>query len=78
MGRVPAARYTLFSWLFLGIGIGLGAIWAYVVLGWGGYWGWDLVENASLLSWIVGVAPIHSLLRVPARRVQALVGHVRA
>ena len=55
-----AQRYALFSWLFLGIGIGLGAVWAYVVLGWGGYWGWDAVENASLLSWIVGVALIHS------------------
>lgn len=55
-----STRYTLFSWLFLGVGIGLGAIWAYVVLGWGGYWGWDPVENASLLSWLVGVALIHS------------------
>ena len=58
---VRSQRYALFSWLFLGIGIGLGAVWAYVVLGWGGYWGWDPVENASLLSWIVGVALIHSL-----------------
>ena len=57
---VRSTRYALFSWLFLGIGIGLGAIWAYVVLGWGGYWGWDPVENASLLSWLVGVALIHS------------------
>ena len=57
---VRSQRYALFSWLFLGIGIGLGAVWAYVVLGWGGYWGWDAVENASLLSWIVGVALIHS------------------
>lgn len=57
---VRATRYTLFSWLLLGIGIGLGAVWAYVVLGWGGYWGWDPVENASLLSWLVGVALIHS------------------
>ncbi len=55
-----STRYTLFSWLFLGVGIGLGAVWAYVVLGWGGYWGWDPVENASLLSWLVGVALIHS------------------
>ncbi|MDR0499656.1 MAG: cytochrome c biogenesis protein CcsA [Coriobacteriales bacterium] len=54
-------RFTLISWLFLGIGIGLGAVWAYVVLGWGGYWGWDPVENASLLSWVIGVALIHSL-----------------
>lgn len=55
-----SSRYTIFSWLFLGIGIGLGAVWAYVVLGWGGYWGWDPVENASLLPWLVGVALIHS------------------
>ena len=55
-----SSRYAIFSWLFLGIGIGLGAVWAYVVLGWGGYWGWDPVENASLLSWLVGVALIHS------------------
>ncbi len=57
---VRATGYTLFSWLFLGAGIGLGAVWAYVVLGWGGYWGWDPVENASLLSWLVGVALIHT------------------
>ncbi|MCL1799651.1 MAG: cytochrome c biogenesis protein CcsA [Eggerthellaceae bacterium] len=54
------SRITVFSWLFLGIGIGLGAVWAYVVLGWGGYWGWDPVENASLLPWLVGVGLIHS------------------
>jgi cytochrome c-type biogenesis protein CcmF len=53
-------RITVFSWLSLGIGIGLGAIWAYVVLGWGGYWGWDPVENASLLPWLTGVALLHS------------------
>lgn len=57
---VRSQRYALFSWLFLGVGIGLGSVWAYVVLGWGGYWGWDAVENASLLSWLVGVALIHS------------------
>lgn len=55
-----SARITMFSWLLLGIGIGLGSVWAYVVLGWGGYWGWDPVENASLLPWLVGVALIHS------------------
>jgi cytochrome c-type biogenesis protein CcmF len=54
-------RIAVFSWLFLGIGIGLGAIWAYVVLGWGGYWGWDPVENASLLPWLTGIALIHSM-----------------
>ncbi|WP_261429023.1 heme lyase CcmF/NrfE family subunit [Berryella wangjianweii] len=55
-----AQRFTMVAWIFLGIGIGLGAVWAYVVLGWGGYWGWDAVENASLLSWLVGVALIHT------------------
>lgn len=57
---VRSSRYAMFSWLFLGIGIGLGAIWAYVVLGWGGYWAWDPVENASLLSWMVALALVHS------------------
>lgn len=52
--------YALFSWLFLTIGIGLGAIWAYVELGWGGFWGWDPVENASLLPWLTCVSLIHS------------------
>ncbi|MDR2109393.1 MAG: cytochrome c biogenesis protein CcsA, partial [Coriobacteriales bacterium] len=58
---IRARRYALFSWVFLGLGIGLGALWAYVVLGWGGYWGWDPVENASLLSWLLAVALVHSL-----------------
>ncbi len=53
-------RITVFAWLFLGAGIGLGAVWAYVVLGWGGYWAWDPVENASLLPWLTGVGLIHS------------------
>ncbi|MDR3687168.1 MAG: cytochrome c biogenesis protein CcsA [Coriobacteriia bacterium] len=53
-------RITVFGWLFLGAGIGLGAIWAYVVLGWGGYWGWDPVENASLLPWLTCVGLLHS------------------
>lgn len=57
---VRSSRYAMFSWLLLGIGIGLGAIWAYVVLGWGGYWAWDPVENASLLSWMVALALVHS------------------
>lgn len=52
--------WTLFTWLFLTIGIFLGAVWAYVVLGWGGYWGWDPVENASLLPWLAGIALLHS------------------
>jgi len=55
-----AYKWTLFAWLFLSIGILLGSVWAYVVLGWGGYWGWDPVENASLLPWLGGVALLHS------------------
>lgn len=54
-------RCALFAWIFLSIGIGLGAVWAYVVLGWGGYWGWDPVENASLLSWLCSTALLHSM-----------------
>ncbi len=53
-------RITVFAWLFLGLGNGLGAVWAYVVLGWGGYWAWDPVENASLLPWLTGVGLLHS------------------
>jgi cytochrome c-type biogenesis protein CcmF len=55
-------RWTLISWLFLSIGIGLGAQWAYVELGWGGYWGWDPVENASLMPWLTGTAYLHSVM----------------
>ena len=55
-------RWTLLSWGFLTAGIILGAWWAYDVLGWGGYWGWDPVENASLLPWLTGTAYLHSVL----------------
>ena len=55
-------RWTLFSWLFLAIGIGLGAQWAYVELGWGGYWAWDPVENASLMPWLTATAYLHSVI----------------
>lgn len=55
-------RWTLGTWLLLGIGIILGGKWAYVVLGWGGYWGWDPVENASLVPWLVGTALLHSII----------------
>ena len=53
-------RHAIFSFIFLTIGMALGAVWAYVVLGWGGFWAWDAVENASLMSWLTGVAMIHS------------------
>jgi cytochrome c-type biogenesis protein CcmF len=55
-------RWTLMAWLFLGIGLLLGARWAYDVLGWGGYWGWDAVENAALMPWISGTAFLHSVM----------------
>lgn len=55
-------RWTLTAWLFLSVGIIFGAQWAYVVLGWGGYWAWDPVENASLLPWLTGTAFLHSVM----------------
>lgn len=55
-------RWTMVAWLFLTCGIFLGAHWAYSVLGWGGYWGWDPVENASLMPWLTGTAFLHSVM----------------
>jgi cytochrome c-type biogenesis protein CcmF len=55
-------RFAFAAWLFLGIGILLGARWSYSELGWGGYWGWDAVENASLMPWLTGTAFLHSLM----------------
>jgi cytochrome c-type biogenesis protein CcmF len=55
-------RYALVAWAILGIGNLLGAWWAYRVLGWGGYWGWDPVENSAIMPWLVGTAFIHSVM----------------
>ncbi|MBU6498630.1 MAG: heme lyase CcmF/NrfE family subunit, partial [Rhodospirillales bacterium] len=72
-GRVDAAwgrwvrPWTLLAWCFLTGGIALGSWWSYYVLGWGGYWFWDPVENASLLPWLVGTALLHSALVVEKR-----------
>jgi cytochrome c-type biogenesis protein CcmF len=55
-------RFALIAWLLLGVGILLGARWSYSELGWGGYWGWDPVENASLMPWLVGTAFLHSVM----------------
>ena len=55
-------KWLMVSWLFLTIGILLGAKWAYIELGWGGYWSWDPVENASLLPWLTGTALLHSIM----------------
>jgi cytochrome c-type biogenesis protein CcmF len=69
LGRYPGEkwihitrRWTMIAWCFQSIGILLGAHWAYAVLGWGGYWAWDPVENASLLPWITGTAFLHSVM----------------
>jgi cytochrome c-type biogenesis protein CcmF len=65
-GRVDASwlvatrRFTLAAWAFLALGLVLGARWSYAELGWGGYWGWDAVENAALLPWLTGTALLHS------------------
>lgn len=67
-GRTGAAwvrlsrRWTLVAWMFLSIGILIGGNWAYNELGWGGYWAWDPVENASLMPWLVGTAFLHSVM----------------
>jgi len=69
LGRYPGEkwihltrRWTMIAWCFQSIGILLGAHWAYAVLGWGGYWGWDPVENASLMPWLTGTAFLHSVM----------------
>jgi len=55
-------KFALIAWTFLGTGIMLGALWSYSELGWGGYWAWDPVENASLMPWLIGTAFIHSIM----------------
>ena len=69
LGRYPGEkwihitrRWTMVAWCFQSAGILLGAHWAYAVLGWGGYWGWDPVENASLMPWLTGTAFLHSVM----------------
>jgi cytochrome c-type biogenesis protein CcmF len=55
-------RFALVAWSFLGLGLLLGSRWSYEELGWGGYWGWDPVENAALMPWLVGTAFLHSII----------------
>ncbi|MRU17030.1 heme lyase CcmF/NrfE family subunit [Roseovarius sp. A21] len=72
-GRVDAAwgrwvrPYTLAAWMFLTVGIGLGSWWAYYELGWGGFWFWDPVENASFMPWLIAAALLHSAVVVEKR-----------
>lgn len=61
-------KWFLFSWLFLGFGIFLGGWWSYTVLGWGGYWAWDPVENASLVPWLISTALLHSVMLQESKR----------
>jgi cytochrome c-type biogenesis protein CcmF len=69
LGRYPGEkwihitrRWTMIAWCFQSLGILMGAHWAYAVLGWGGYWAWDPVENASLMPWLTGTAFLHSVM----------------
>jgi len=65
---IAIRRWTLMSWLLLGVGNIIGAWWAYVELGWGGYWAWDPVENASFMPWLVATAFLHSIMMQRRRR----------
>jgi cytochrome c-type biogenesis protein CcmF len=73
LGRVDSAwarwvrPWTLAAWIFLAIGIGIGSWWAYYTLGWGGWWFWDSVENASLMPWLTGTALLHSAIVMEKR-----------
>ncbi len=60
--QASVRRWTLFSWMFLSLGLVLGGLWAYEELGWGGYWAWDPVENAGLLPWFTATAFLHSVM----------------
>ena len=60
--QLATRRWTLFAWAFLTVGIVLGAWWSYQVLGWGGFWAWDPVENASFLPWLCATAYLHSVM----------------
>ena len=61
-------RWTVVAWLFLSVGIVLGGMWAYVELGWGGYWEWDPVENASFMPWLTATAFLHTAVVAERRR----------
>jgi cytochrome c biogenesis factor len=64
----PMRRWTLIAWAFLGAGIFIGGYWAYKVLGWGGYWGWDPVENSSLVPWLLACVLLHLIAVARERR----------
>ena len=64
---IATRRWTLFAWIFLSIGLILGGRWAYDVLGWGGFWGWEPIENAMLMPWLTGTAFLHSVMMTEKR-----------
>ena len=68
--------FVLIAWTFLTIGIAFGSIWAYYELGWGGWWFWDPVENASFMPWLIGTALLHSLITVEKKKITSIVGVV--
>ena len=71
-----ARRWGLIAWGFLGAGIFIGGYWAYKVLGWGGYWGWDPVENSSLVPWLLATVFLHLLLMVNRRKAVLSMAHL--
>ena len=75
---VPMRRWTLIAWAFLGAGIFIGGYWAYKVLGWGGYWGWDPVENSSLVPWLAAGVLVHLLSAARVRPTNLALTHLSA
>ena len=74
----PMRRWTLIAWAFLGAGIFIGGYWAYKVLGWGGYWGWDPVENSSLVPWLLACVLLHLISVARERRGAYYLVHLAA
>lgn len=74
----PMRRWTLIAWAFLGAGIFIGGYWAYKVLGWGGYWGWDPVENSSLVPWLLSCVLLHLISVARGRRGAFYLVHLAA
>ena len=74
----PARRWTLIAWAFLGAGIFVGGYWAYKVLGWGGYWGWDPVENSSLVPWLLSAVLLHLINLSKSKPAVVSVTHIAA
>lgn len=74
----PARRWTLIAWSMLGAGIFVGAYWAYKVLGWGGYWGWDPVENSSLVPWLLSAVLLHLINLSKSKPAVLVVTHAAA